>query len=273
MHLRHRRVHRLVVEPELVVVGEVVGTGRPQDRTTEHARPAVVADEQALHVAGRERRSGGDQVVERLRRLEAGLLEQALAVDEELHVDDLGDGPQVAVVRQAADHPLVEVALGVAEDAVERHDLPAQDHVDVRPVAGLEHVGSVVGEQRRGEGAVVVGSEPLDLDVGVLVGGGVALDRFLDALLAVAVVPLRQRRQVAAPRATTGPGGRASERRTASAGDSTAAGEHAGGEQAAAGQQTPATQGTATDRTIGLVHRMVSLLRRASRIEHRFAPP
>ncbi len=90
------------------------------------------------------------------------------------------------------------------------------------PLTGLEDVGTLVGEQRRGEGVVVVGGEPLDLDVGVLVGRGVALDRFLDALLAVPVVPLRQRRYVTAARATGRPRRGAGERRMAGTGDAAA---------------------------------------------------
>ena len=103
---------------------------------------------------------------------------------------------------------------------------------------------------------VVVAGHPLDLDVGVLVGGGVALDRFLDALLAVPVVPLRQRRQVAAAPATPRcgrPPGRAKRRRHRRCRRRRA---RPAASSPLPAKQPPPVQRGATEWKVRLVHRM-----------------
>ncbi len=187
-----------VVEAELVVLGEVVETGRPQHRAAHEAGAAVVAEEEALDVALRQLLRRGDELVDGLGRRDAGLVEHRLAVDEQLHVDDLRDGIRLAVVGHPLEDARVEVGLRVAEQVGEVDDLAALDHVDRRAVAVLEDVGAGVGEQRGGRGLVVVAGLPADLDGGVLVARGVLLDGLLRAGLAVLVVPLVERGPAAA---------------------------------------------------------------------------
>ena len=160
LQLGERLVDGIGGESELVVLGEIVGAGRPQRHAGENAPATVVTQEEALHVAGRQRRRGGDQVVERLGRIDTGFLEQALAIDQQLHVESLRNRIQVAVERQALQKRLVEVTRRITQDVIERQHLAGLDHVDRRPVAVLEHIGSVIGEQRARQRALVAGRAP-----------------------------------------------------------------------------------------------------------------
>ena len=116
VELAERRVHGVVVEAELVVVGEVVGAGRPQRHPAHRPTPPSLPRKMPLSVPVVSSAAAAISSSTVAGRLDPGLLEQALAVDEEVHVDDLRHGPQVAVVGEPLDQALVEVGLGVAED-------------------------------------------------------------------------------------------------------------------------------------------------------------
>ena len=94
---------------ELIVLGEVVGAGRPQRHAGHHAGAAVVAEEDPLDVSGGERGGGRDQFIERDGRLDPGFLEQALAIDSSCMSSALRDGVEVAVVGESLQERLVEV--------------------------------------------------------------------------------------------------------------------------------------------------------------------
>src|SRR5690606_34781162 len=85
----------------------------------EHVGAAVVAEEQALAVALGQRPGRIDERLEGGRRLQAGVVQQALAVDQELGVDRLGDAVDSALEGVRGQRRRGEVVLGVADHVVE----------------------------------------------------------------------------------------------------------------------------------------------------------
>lgn len=172
-------------------------------------RGEVVAEEDALDLGGGELGGGLQQLVERGRHVDLGLLQHRLAVVEELRVVDHPDPVDLAVDRVRLDVGRVEVVLDRVDDVAQVGHLTALDQLQLR--VELEDVGRLLGEQGREElGLEVVAGDPVRGHVGLGVRLRVPLDRLFRPGLAVGVEVLdevRARTGAPAPPVVAAAGG------------------------------------------------------------------
>lgn len=190
-----------IVEPGPAVLVDQTQPGGEQRRPAEHPHPAVIPQEQPLGLLVAELLRPVHQLIERPRRPDPGLPQQALAVIEQLHVHDLRDAPDLVLPDLRRQRGLMEVILDRLDDIGQIDHLPALDLLQQRPV-DLEHIRPRVGQQRRRRLPVVIPRPPLHRDVRLPVGSGIPLHGPLGPRLPVLVIPLpdlRPRTAASAP--------------------------------------------------------------------------
>src|SRR5207302_188728 len=166
----------------------------------------IRANIEALDASFRQLLRYGDQFVHGRGRLNARLLQQALAVVDHTHIIDHLDRIDLTVDSEGFERDGIEIAFDARDNIVKRFDQSSLDLVN-GGVRQFKYIGGIGTEQSRAQFVGVFipcAWYPAHSHVGFCVLFGVAEYRLVSASLTILVIPLLERGETGVATGATG---------------------------------------------------------------------